>query len=132
MSGDRATPECPSTRTEYFRSLAEVPPDCLYHARQESDRALLEQAFLGRDEAVRILFPVSGQTFYLDETLRAGLQSIPVALAQREGERVTVTIDGRTVFPSASGALAVPLVRGSHSIAAISQEGSDRVLFSVR
>ena len=132
ISGGRATPECPSTRSEYFRSLAEAPSDCLFHTRQEGDRALLQAAFLLDSEAVRILFPVSGQTFYLDETLRAGIQSIPVAIAARAGQLISVTVDGMAVAPTASGAFVVPLVRGSHSIVAVCKAGSDKVFFSVR
>ena len=132
VSGGQATPGCPSTRTEYFRSLAEVPPDCLYHPRHESDQALLEDAFLEKGQALRILFPVPGQSFYFDETLRAGVQSIPVAFAERRGEEATVSFDGRKVTPGASGVIAVPLERGTHSIVLSSPAGSDRVSFTVR
>ncbi len=132
VSGGQATPECPSTRTEYFRSLADVPPDCLYHPRQESDQALLDDAFLAKGQAVRILFPVPGQSFYRDETLRAGVQSIPVAFAARRAENASVTFDGVRVSPGAAGSIAVPLVRGAHIVVVTCPDGSDRVSFSVR
>jgi penicillin-binding protein 1C len=138
LSGERATAFCPSVRTEYFRNEAEVPAPCQYHAggaRGEASRdALLkEKSFLTARDAVRILFPANSQVFYADETLRSGAQGIPVSLASRAGEEVSVSYDGVDVARGAPPpAIVLPLSRGVHSVVARTTAGSDRVLFEVR
>ena len=129
-TGLRATAACGSTRTEYFRNAAEVPlPD---NGAKAGGNPLLD-SLLMKNEAVRIVFPVNGQVFYLDETLRAGTQAIPVAIAARNGGDVTVTVDGMraTPGPELSG-IRVPLTRGPHLVVAQSSLGSDRVHIEVR
>ena len=132
-TGLRATPFCSSTRTEYFRNASELPPSCDYHADPRKRGALLLDSLLAKNETVRIVFPVNGQVFYLDETLRSGTQAIPVSIAARNDADVTVTVDGRRAAPGPqlSGILA-PLTRGSHLVVAQGPLGSDRVHFEVR
>ena len=76
---------------------------------------------------------MNGQVFYLDETLRAGTQAIPVAIAARNAGAVTVTVDGMRAVsgPQLSG-IRVPLTRGAHQVVAQNPLGSDRVHFEVR
>ncbi len=133
LTGRRATERCDSTRVEYFRGAAEVPAPCDYHAGPPGRRSLLDESFLGPGESVRILFPVMGQVFYLDETLREGLQGIPLAIAARQGQALAVTIDGARI-PSGRdrSGLRVPLTRGSHLIVVTGAGASDRVFFEVR
>ena len=82
---------------------------------------------------MRIVFPVNGQVFYLDETLRAGTQAVPVAIAARDDGNVSVTVDGSRVSPGPQlSEIRVPLTRGSHVIVAQGTRGGDRVRFEVR
>jgi hypothetical protein len=82
---------------------------------------------------VRIIFPVSGQVFYRDETLRSGAQGIPVVIAARDGQRVTVSEDGQALAAGQSlSSITAALTGGSHIILASSEQGSDRVFFEVR
>jgi penicillin-binding protein 1C len=133
VTGLSATPFCDSTRVEYFRSPSEVPPPCDFHADPRRRGDLLLDSLLAKGETLRILFPVNAQVFYLDETLRAGAQDIPVALAARNERDVTVTVDDRRVpaGPGLSG-IQVPLTRGTHVVTAKGSQGSDRVRFEVR
>jgi penicillin-binding protein 1C len=133
VTGLSATPSCDSTRTEYFRSAAEVPARCDYHANPSTQGSPLLDSLLAKGETLRILFPVHGQVFYLDETLRAGAQGIPVSVAARGAGRVTVIVDGRRMpaGPDLSG-IEVPLTRGSHTVVAQGDRGSDRVRVEVR
>jgi hypothetical protein len=133
VTGLGATPSCDSTRTEYFRSAAEVPPPCAWHANPSGRRELLLDSLLAGGETVRILFPVNGQVMYLDETLRAGSQAIPVSIAARDAREVQVMIDGKRASPGTGlSGLLVSLTRGSHQIIAASPSGRDRVRFEVR
>jgi penicillin-binding protein 1C len=134
VSGLSATPLCDSTRAEYFRSPAEVPPACDFHASPFSREGLLIDSLLTGGERVRIVFPVNGQVFYLDETLRAGTQAIPVSIAARHQGNVTVSVDGSRAVPAAdSFGVQVPLTRGFHVVIAQEGEGgSDRVRFEIR
>ncbi|MGD0726044.1 MAG: transglycosylase domain-containing protein [Spirochaetia bacterium] len=133
ITGKRETQWCPSTRNEFFRNAAEVPDPCAYHANPKPEKTLLQDSFLGPDESVRILFPVNGQVFYLDQTLRSGTESIPAVLAVRDGEEASLAFDGVMLARGASlSTVTVPLVRGSHSISLTSRAGSDRVLFEVK
>jgi hypothetical protein len=130
-TGLRATAACGSTRTEYFRNAAEVPPADT-GSRGGGDSPLLE-SLLAKNETVRIVFPVNGQVFYLDETLRAGTQAIPVSIAARSARDVTVTVDGRRFLPGSQlSGIGVPLTRGPHLVVAQGAHGSDRVRFEVR
>jgi len=132
-TGLRATPSCDSTRTEYFRSAADVPPPPDNSAGARNSESLLLSSLLERSEEMRIVFPVNGQVFYLDETLRAGTQDIPVSIAARNDRDVTVTVDGRRVSPGTQlSEIRVPLRRGSHQVIAQGVRGSDRVRFDVR
>jgi penicillin-binding protein 1C len=133
VTGLSASPSCVSTRTEYFRNPAEVPPLCDYHANPFTrDRMLLDSLLSGR-QTLRIVFPVNGQVFYLDETLRASTQAIPVSIAVRDHESLTVLVDGRRVFPGIElSEIRVPLSRGAHLVVAQGALGSDRVRFEVR
>ena len=94
LTGQGATPSCPSVRTEYFRSRAEVPGPCTYHSSSSSRETLLLESLLGKDDLLRILFPVDGQVFYLDPTLGAAHQSIPLVIAARGGRSMSITVDG--------------------------------------
>jgi hypothetical protein len=133
VTGKRETRWCPSTRNEFFRNPAEVPEPCAYHASADARTTLLQESFLGPDESVRILFPVNGQVFYLDRTLRSGAQSIPTVLAVRNGEEASLAFDGVVRARGTSlSTVSVPLVRGSHAISLTSRTGSDRVLFEVK
>jgi penicillin-binding protein 1C len=133
VSGKRETPKCPSTRIEFFRNAAEVPDLCTFHANPNGQSTLLQEGFLGPDESARILFPVNGQVFYLDRTLRAGTESIPAVLAVRRGEEASLTFDGVARARGTSlSTVSLPLVRGSHSILLTSGSGSDRVRFEVK
>jgi penicillin-binding protein 1C len=131
-TGLGATAACGSTRTEYFRNAAEVPPPDGGVNAGDADSPLLD-SLLAKNETVRIVFPVNGQVFYLDETLRAGTQAIPVSIAARKNGDVTVTVDGMRAAagPQLSG-IRVPLTRGSHLVVAQGRSGSDRVHFEVR
>jgi penicillin-binding protein 1C len=133
VTGLSATPFCDSTRVEYFRNPSEVPPPCDFHADPRRRGDLLLDSLLAKGETLRILFPVNAQVFYLDETLRAGAQGIPVSIAARNERDVTVTVDDRpvTAGPGLSG-IQVPLTRGSHVVLARGSKGSDRVRFEVR
>jgi penicillin-binding protein 1C len=133
LTGKAATPLCPSTRVEYFRGAAEVPGPCSFHQHPESRETLLDESFLGPGDSARILFPVSGQIFYLDETLRGGAQGIPILVAVRAGASARLSVDGREVaqgdpLPAAS----VPMTRGPHEIVVRTRTGSDRVFFEER
>ena len=103
------------------------------HTEQEKGDSLLLASLLAKNENVRIVFPVNGQVFYLDETLRSGTQAIPVSIAARNDAEVTVTVDGMRAVsgPQLSG-IRAPLTRGSHLVVARSANGSDRVHFEVR
>jgi penicillin-binding protein 1C len=136
-TGLRATASCGSTRTEYFRNAAEVPPPDSHAETGDGDstdgNSLLLNSLLEKGEEIRIVFPVNGQVFYLDETLRAGTQAIPVSIAARGAERVTVTVDGRRAAPGPQlSGIRVPLSRGTHVVIAQGPRGSDRVRFEVR
>ena len=133
VTGLGATPFCVSTRTEYFRTAAEVPPPCSWHANPSRRGDLLSDSLLARGETVRILFPVNGQVLYLDETQRGGPQAFPVSIAARDAREVQVVIDGKRAS-AASGlkGLQVALTRGPHEIIASSPAGHDRVRFEVR
>lgn len=133
LTGLSATPYCHSTRTEYFRSRAEVPAACYFHADPARRGDLFLDSLLGRGESVRILFPVNGQVFYLDATMRAGTQDIPVSIAARGDDGLGVSVDGRRVSagPGLTG-IYVPLTRGIHEVMVSGPHGSDRVRFEVR
>jgi hypothetical protein len=140
----RATAACASTRTEYFRNAAEVPPPDgqagagAVHGRANgaasADRAsLLLSSLLEKGEEIRIVFPLNGQVFYLDETLRTGAQAIPVSIAARDTAGVRVTVDGRREAPPGDlSGIRVPITRGTHSVVAQGPHGRDRVRFEVR
>jgi penicillin-binding protein 1C len=134
-TGAAAGAGCGPTRTEYFRNTREVPRAGAGGgsvARTGGD-ALLQDQFLDGTHPVRILFPVSGQVFYRDTTVRAVGQGLPVLIAARQGTRPTVTYDGR-VIPAGSNPseIILPLTRGMHTITVSSPEGSDRSRFEVR
>jgi len=133
VTGLGATPSCDSTRTEYFRSAAEVPPSCAWHANPFRRGDLLLDSLLAGGETVRILFPVNGQVMYRDETLRNGAQGIPVSIAARVARDVEVVIDGKRASPGPGlSGLHCSLARGIHEINAASPAGRDRVRFEVR
>jgi penicillin-binding protein 1C len=127
-TGLRATAACASTRVEYFRNASQVPAVDAAHGQE----ALLRESFLGPDETVRVLFPVSGQIIYLDETLRAGMQRIPVVVVARDGGAPRLSLDGAPLAADRSGSPSIPLVRGTHTIVARSGTGADRAVFEVR
>jgi penicillin-binding protein 1C len=133
VTGLSATPFCASQRTEYFRSRAEVPPPCYFHADPAHRGDLFLDSLLGKGESVRILFPVDGQVFYLDETMRAGTQDIPVSIAARSQDGLEVVVDGRRAPPGPGlGGISVPLTRGGHEVTVSGPGGRDRVRFEVR
>ena len=133
LTGLSATPYCPSTRTEFFRGPAEVPPACNFHADPARRGGPLLDSLLSRGESVRIVFPVNGQVFYLDQTIRAGTQVIPVSVATRDPGGVTIVVDGRAESPGPGlEAVSVPLTRGFHEVTATGPHGSDRVRFEIR
>jgi penicillin-binding protein 1C len=133
VTGLSATPYCGSTRIEYFRSRAEVPPPCLFHADPAHRDDLLLDSLLARGESVRVLFPVNGQVFYLDETLGRGMQDIPVSIASRGDDGLEVSVDGRRVRPGPGlTGVSVPLTRGSHEVIVRAAGGGDRVRIEVR
>ena len=133
VSGQRATPSCPSTRTEFFRSRAELPPPCAYHEDPRAGKTLLRESFLKPAEPARILFPAAGEVFYMDDTLRAGAQRLPIVVAMRSGETGHLLVDGVEI---ARGDLAdpvtVPLLRGSHVAVVQTAAGVDSVHFIVK
>ena len=133
VTGLSATPFCDSTRVEYFRSRAEVPPPCDFHASPFHRGDLLVDSLLARGETVRILFPVNGQVFYLDQTLKDGAQDIPVSIAARDAAGVIVRVDGRRVpyGPGFSG-ISVPLSRGAHEVTVSGASGGDRAAVVIR
>jgi len=133
LTGLRATPLCASTRMEYFRNRADVPPLCYFHTDPARRGDLFLDSLLGAGESVRILFPVNGQVFYLDETLRSGTQDIPVSIAARDEGGVEILVDGRRVAagPGMAG-VSVRLTRGVHEVNVTGPRGSDRVRFEVR
>ena len=131
VSGGSATPSCPSTRTEYFRSPAEVPPACDYHRdTRGGSRTLLQESLLAKGEIARIFFPARDEVFYLD---RASVLELPIVVALRAGQEATLVVDGVQV---ARGALAepvpVPLRRGPHQVLLRTPAGSDRVQIQVK
>jgi penicillin-binding protein 1C len=133
VTGLRATSSCDSTRTEYFRSFAEIPPPCDYHASPFTRNELLLDSLLASGESVRIIFPVDGQVFYLDETLRAGIQAIPLSIATRNHENVTVIVDGkRAPRDNYQPKLFLPLTRGVHLVTAQGAHGSDQVRIEIK
>ncbi|HTO22345.1 MAG TPA: transglycosylase domain-containing protein [Spirochaetia bacterium] len=131
LTGLAATPYSQSTRMEFFRGPAEVPPACCFHADPARRGDLFLDSLLSRGESVRIVFPVNGQVFYLDQTLRAGAQRIPVSVAFRGPGGVTVSVDGRARSPGPDG-ISVPLTRGFHEVTATGPYSSDRVRFEIR
>jgi penicillin-binding protein 1C len=133
LTGQRATPSCPSARTEYFQSEAELPPPCAYHRDPGAGDTLLRDSFLKQGQSARILFPARGEVFYLDETLRSGTQGLPIAVAIRAGQQGSLSVDGVEIARGAlSSPVTVPLRRGSHSAVIRTAGGSDRVLFQVK
>jgi penicillin-binding protein 1C len=133
VSGQRPTAACPSTRTEYFRSVAELPPPCVYHGARDREDMLLQESFLKPGQSVRILFPASGEVFFLDETVRSGAQDLPVVVAMRAGQAGILSIDGLEVARGElSRPVTVPLRRGAHAVTVRTPGGSDRVLFLVK
>ncbi len=133
LTGKRESLQCPSTRNEFFRSAAEVPDLCTYHTNPNGQTTLLPQGFLGPGESARILFPVNGQVFYHDQTLRSGTESIPAVVALRKGEEASLALDGVVLARGTTlAAVNLPLVRGFHSLSLTGRTGSDRVLFEVQ
>lgn len=133
ISGSVATPECPTTLKEFFRDVTEVPGPCAYHSDPGYRGSILQHVFLGGDEQVRILFPAGGQVFYLDATLKAGTQAIPVLIAARSRTPVSLLLDDMVLAEgTALSTVSVPLQLGSHSLVARSRDGMDRVAFEVR
>jgi penicillin-binding protein 1C len=132
-TGLGATPACTSTRVEYFRSAAQVPAADTDHGRPDAEARLLRESFLGPGESVRVLFPVSGQTIYLDETLRAGLQRIPVVVVTRSEAAARMSLDGVALAARPPGSpVTIPLERGIHTVVARSGADADRAVFEVR
>ncbi|HET6450365.1 MAG TPA: hypothetical protein VFI08_03600, partial [Spirochaetia bacterium] len=133
VTGLSATPFCDSTRVEYFRSRAEVPPPCDFDASPAHRSDLLVESLLLPRESVRILFPVNGQVFYLDQTVREGTAEIPVSIAVRDSANVEVRVDGHRVpaGPDLSG-ISIPVVRGPHEVTVTGPRGSDRASIVVR
>lgn len=133
ITGKRGTQLCPSTRNEFFRNSSTVPEPCTYHAHPEARTTLLQESFLTAGESARILFPVNGQVFYLDKTLRSGTQGIPAILAVRMGDEASLVFDGVEIARGTSlSTVTVPLARGHHWIALTSRSGSDKVAFEVK
>jgi penicillin-binding protein 1C len=133
ISGQRATPSCPSTRKEFFRSANEVPDLCAYHASAGDRASLLLESFLAPSQRIRILFPVNGQVFYLDQTAGTAPQGVPVVIAARRGLEVAVGIDGAVPTRVASlSQIRVPLRRGAHHVVVRSGGSEERVTFEVR
>ncbi len=133
VSGGSATDLCPSTRVEYFRNAAAVPSPCTYHGSENPGEGLLRQSLLLPGESARIIFPVAGQVFYRDSSLGPDGQSIPIAIAARNQNGLSLTLDGR---PLSSGPvpldLSVPAAPGLHTLELGWTGGSDRVSFAVR
>lgn len=137
LTGGRASPSCPAIRGEFFRDAAALPSPCVFHASGSSPTiardALLLESLLGPGEGLRILFPVAGQVFYLDETVRAATQGIPVVVASRQEGRLSLTLDGTEVFRgSPLGSISVPARRGAHSVVAREGDLEEAVSFEVR
>jgi hypothetical protein len=133
VSGQRATDSCPSTRKEYFRTPANVPPPCAYHARPHADETLLRESFLKPGEDARILFPANGEVFYLDETLGTGTQGLPIVVAMRPGRIGSLSMDDVEIARgSLSSPVTIPLQRGSHSAVLRTGGGGDSVRFQVK
>jgi penicillin-binding protein 1C len=132
-TGLRATPACASTRVEYFRSPAQVPAMDTAHGQPGAEAELLRESFLSPGEDVRVLFPVSGQIIYLDQTLRAGAQRIPVVVVTRDSSAARLSLDGVILDSGSSGSpMTIPLERGTHTVVARSGNGADRAVFEVR
>ena len=132
-SGEAATPQCPSTRLEYFRSQSEIPQACILHGARGTVDTLLQESFLSKGENVRILFPVTGQVFYRDQTQSPRSQGIPLVVVARSQLPVSLSIDGASLAQNPSAvAVSAPLTRGRHVIAVRGGSGSDRVIYEVK
>ncbi len=132
LTGAPATPLCPSARTEYFSGLSRLPVPCAYHAGGARREELLQESFLAPGEIVRILFPVDGQVFYIDETAAGGAQRVPILVAARQGMRCRVSCDGVDLSPGPNGSFAVAERRGVHQAVARAAGAEHRASFSVR
>jgi penicillin-binding protein 1C len=133
LTGFRATDRSPAVRQEFFRNAAEVPDWDTFHSGPVARTSLLLESLLGRDEKVRILFPVNGQVFYEDPTLPSAVQEIPIMAAARGGALVSVFVDGAEMERSVQDpSLMLSLTPGMHAAVARTVEGEDRVLFEVR
>jgi penicillin-binding protein 1C len=128
---DATSAACASTRVEYFRSQREVPAPRTAAATASADQ-ILQERFLDAAHPVRILFPVNGQVFYLDQTVSASSQRIPILLAARPGSPIALTIDGRRVAGGDAPSVSVALTRGAHSVTVSGFQASDTVTFDVR
>ncbi len=133
LTGMRATPQCPSTRIEYFQSEEQVPGPCTYHSQPAGRNALLLESLLAKGENVRILFPVDGQVFYLDPTMSSSRQEIPLVAVSRAGRPISVVVDGVEVGRDAREAdVTLPASRGAHVIVARTSDGEARAVYEVR
>jgi penicillin-binding protein 1C len=130
-SRDVTSAACASTRVEYFRSQREVPAPRPAAATVSADQ-LLRDRFLDAEHPVRILFPVNGQVFFLDQTVSAAVQRIPILLAARSGSLVGVTVDGQRVAVGDPPSASIALTRGAHSVTVSGFQASDTVTFDVR
>ena len=131
FSGGLATARCPAVRTEYFSSRSPLPLPCRAHEEGAAREEALLESFLRPGEAFRILFPVDGQVVYLDPTLPARLQGVPIVMAARRGEQCSLSIDGVELGAAAAGGPSVPARRGLHRIVARSGAAAHSVSFRI-
>ena len=133
LTGQRATPQSPATRVEYFRDAEEIPEPDVFHSSAGRRESLLLESLLGKDEKVRILFPVNGQVFYVDPTVSLSAQAVPFMAAARGGARISVFVDGVEMAHDAQDpSLSITMHPGLHVVVAKTDAGSDRVVFEVK
>jgi penicillin-binding protein 1C len=131
LTGAIAAGRCPSTREEYFRGPAEVPPPCSYHTAGGGREDLLAASLVSPGPAPVILHPVREQLFYVDPSQPEETQRIPVLIAAPAGDRLRVSLDGEPALYS-RGRLFVPARRGRHVLDVRTPGGEASVTFTVR
>ncbi|MGA2763109.1 MAG: transglycosylase domain-containing protein [Spirochaetia bacterium] len=133
LTGKRAGPGSSSVRTEYFRDPEQVPELAPAASGPGKRESLLLESLLGREDKVRILFPANGQVFYVDPTVPASDQAIPLIAAARGGEKISLFLDGVEIAHDVPGSsLSLQARPGAHVLVARTSEGEDRSFFEVR
>ncbi len=137
LTGEAATPACPSTRMEFFLPGTEPREPCPVHTGRLSLEALAARVLLQGSSSPRILFPLDGSVFYRDPQVPARRQRIPVLIAGPGGQRLEIRFEGRLLPaapPSGAPAAELPLPDrpGRYRLDVRGGGGADTVFFSVR